>query len=232
MKIAIVDDEVSFRRELIGYFKKYFSGGEVNYEIKTFADGEDFLKSNEKFDLVLFDIEMPKTDGMSAAKILRKKDEDVIIVFVTQMAKYALDGYEVGAFAYVVKPVEYYDFKMKIGRAVNKVIAKKGRRIIIKNKSESEYVGAADVIYVEVANRSIVYHTRGQKITTYGSLKEVEKDFAGLPFARCNNCYLVNLDFVQGVKGLTLILKNGETLQISSPRRKAFLGALTDYIGG
>ena len=52
MKIAIVDDEVSFRRELIGYFKKYFSGGEVNYEIKTFADGEDFLKSDEKFDFL------------------------------------------------------------------------------------------------------------------------------------------------------------------------------------
>jgi len=98
LRIAVVDDEQPARELLCGYIQRYSREKELPVAVTEFQDGLSFI-SNYKpiFDVVFIDIKMPLLDGMEAAKVLYKLDKNVCIVFVTNMAQYAVKGYEVDA---------------------------------------------------------------------------------------------------------------------------------------
>lgn len=117
INVAIVEDEDCAANNLSEYLNTF--GRQNNTEIKAerFRDAISLLTGySGKFDIVFMDIELPEMNGMDAAKKLREIDMSVTLVFVTNMAQYAVKGYEVGAVDYIVKPVSYYDFSLKLRR--------------------------------------------------------------------------------------------------------------------
>ena len=109
--VAIVEDDGNYAALLTDYFMRYQSGRGDKFEIKTYGDGLDFLENYQPgTDIVLLDIEMPHISGMDAARRLRETDKLVSIIFVTNLARFAVDGYEVDACGFMVKPVSYPAF--------------------------------------------------------------------------------------------------------------------------
>ncbi len=103
--VAIVDDNKSETEALTSFLKQYGDECGEKLEITAFKSGFDFLDGYKAvYDVVFMDIEMPEMDGMSAARRLRQFDGDIAIIFVTNIAKYAIAGYEVGALDYFLKP--------------------------------------------------------------------------------------------------------------------------------
>ena len=90
----------------------------------------------------------------------------------------------------------------------------------------------ADILYLESIRHTIVIHTLEGKLSINGTLKDMEAKLADHHFFRSNSCYLVNLKHVTGVADQDCIMSNGEQLRVSRPRKKAFMAALTDYMGG
>ena len=91
----------------------------VSIELNIFTDGKQIVFDYEPvYDIILMDIEMPGLDGMSAAEKIRETDRDVIIIFITNMAQYAIKGYQVRARSYILKPVNYYSFEMELKEAI------------------------------------------------------------------------------------------------------------------
>lgn len=230
--VAIVEDSPAEAELLRSYFARFTREHGVDFTLTCFASGEEFLnKYRPAYDLVLMDIGLPGHNGMETAAALRERDRSVTLIFVTNMAQFAVKGYEVDAFDFVVKPVGYSNFALKLQRALNKLDTRRDSEVLVTLSDSMVRLSASQIKYIEISGHRMVYHTTDGELYAYGNLKEVEASLGGGMFARCNNCYLVNLNYVRAVQGHTVTVGTDE-LQISRPRRKAFIQALNDYLGG
>lgn len=229
--IAIVEDDPKEAQILQSYISRLAEAGEA-CEVRWFQTGREFLSAYQPiYDLVLMDINLPDLNGMDVAASLRKMDRNVILIFVTSMAQYAVQGYEVDALDYMVKPVTFATFSVKFRRALAKSSGQQSRELLI-NVTDGVYrTSVSRIKYVEVSDHSLIYHTTDGDLTSYGNLKQVEAQLDPRQFARCNRCYLVNLAHVIAIRGSAVVL-DGAELQISRPKRLSFLEALTNYLGG
>ena len=230
--VAIVEDSPAEAELLRSYFARFTKEHGVDFTLTCFASGEEFLnKYRPAYDLVLMDIGLPGHNGMETAAALRERDRSVTLIFVTNMAQFAVKGYEVDAFDFVVKPVGYSNFALKLQRALNKLDTRRDSEVLVTLSDSMVRLSASQIKYIEISGHRMVYHTTDGELYAYGNLKEVEASLGGGMFARCNNCYLVNLNYVRAVQGHTVTVGTDE-LQISRPRRKAFIQGLKDYLGG
>ena len=130
VNIAIIEDQPEEVKRLKTYFARYTTQHEVTFSISCFDNAETFLACYRPvYDIVLMDIMLPGSNGMDAAVKLRQIDKMVTLIFVTNMAQFAVKGYEVDAFDFVVKPVTYPHFTMKLQRALNKLSNQQDKQI-------------------------------------------------------------------------------------------------------
>lgn len=229
IKIAIVEDEEAQRTALKNYLEKYGEEHGYSFTIKTFSNAISFLDNYPAdYAAVFMDIRMPYMNGMDAAHRLRELDKSVIIVFVTSLMQYAINGYEVNALDYIVKPITYGDFALKMARLVKRLPENGETRLIIPTSSGKVKLNPSEILWLESVGHHVVYHTAEGNYTRYSSLTAAEKELRGLGFFRCSSCYVVNLVYVKGVKGYTVTV-GGDELQISQPRKKAFMLAWEEF---
>ena len=128
IRVAIVEDEAEIREQLMGYVQRYTRQYGTAFEVKTFADGLEILEDyRPAYDLILLDIEMKHLDGMETARRIRELDPEVMLVFITNMAQYAIKGYAVGALDYVLKPVPYFAFSQQLQKVEAHLLHRKRR---------------------------------------------------------------------------------------------------------
>lgn len=231
-RIAIVEDDRSFIEELQKYLGEYAKEEEQEFEISVFYDGAEILEDYvPKYDLILLDIEMPKVNGMDAAEKIREMDENVVLMFITNMAQYAIRGYSVGALDFVMKPVTYYTFSMKIKRALKRVQKKEMPSILLTLSDGVKKLEVRQIYYLEVQNHMVHYHTEEGELVVRGTLQSAENTLPSTVFAKCNHWYLVNLMHVTEVRKNTAVVGPYE-LEISRRNRAGFLKALAEHMGG
>lgn len=230
--IAIVEDEKEFSHQLQEFLVQYGKEQEMEFQISVFQDGAEILEEYQpKYDVILLDIEMPKVNGMETAEKIRETDEDVVLMFITNMASYAIRGYSVGALDFVMKPINYYTFSTKMTRALKRVQKKTLKPIVLNLPDGVKKLEAKQIYFVEVQNRMLHYHTEEGEYVLRGTLQGAEEMLSDYPFIRCNHWYIVNLMHVSEVKK-NIAVVGGYELEISRRNKAAFLKALTEYMGG
>lgn len=233
LKIAVVEDQQETRERLCSYIRQYAQEQGIQVEVLPFEDGAVIAEGYKPgFDIIFMDVEMPKLGGFGAAERIREVDPDVVLVFVTNMAQYAIRGYEVDALDYVLKPVDYYPFCTKLARAIQRVQRKKGGQVALSLAGGGiQLLDTGEIYYLETHNRMLYYHTAKGEFAVRGSLQSAEKQLTAYHFVRCNQCYLVNLEHVKGVEN-DFALVGDARLEISRRQRAAFLTAVASYVGG
>ncbi len=228
-RIAIVEDEEKYYHILKEYIQKYAGENSEEIEAVWFQNGVEFLeKFHSDFDILLLDIEMPVMDGISVARDARKVDDYMIIIFITNMAQYAIHGYEVNALDYVIKPISYYPFSVKLRRAIRMIRETSGNSLLLPFDGEDRRIPTKDILYVEVHSHTIEYYTYSGISRITGTLKMVEQNLSDDYFVRCNCCYLVHLRHVTGLKDDTVIVE-GHSLKISRPKQTEFINQLSIF---
>lgn len=232
IRVAIVEDEEEIREQLMGYVQRYTRQYGTAFEVKTFADGLEILEDyRPAYDLILLDIEMKHLDGMETARRIRELDPEVMLVFITNMAQYAIKGYAVGALDYVLKPVPYFAFSQQLQKVEEQLRRRTRHYLAVPVEGGLRRLDTSRIYYIESEGHRVHFYTEEGDFAAPGALKALEEKLADRPFARCNSGYLVNLAQVQAVQQNTVEVGPYE-LQVSRPKRKSFLAALTDYIGG
>lgn len=234
MRIAVVEDNEDERNRLLACFKQYEQEHNAHFDIITFKDGLDFTNHyNKNFDVIYLDIQMPHMDGMTTAKKIRKVDTTVPIVFVTNYVQYAIDGYQVDATDFILKPVNYFSFEEHFKKIEQKF--KQQANFLMFNTLEGTQKVVLDTLYyVESEKHYLHLHIikdKEEQLDMLDTTKNMEKQLAPYNFYRCNNGYIVNLKHVSQVNGNEVIV-GPYHLQISRPRKKGFMEALTNYLGG
>lgn len=229
--IAVLEDEVQEFANLNAHIAEYGRERELEYHLDHFSDGISLLETDfTKYDIVFLDIQVPMADGMTVAKKIRERDKDVVIIFVTNLAQYAICGYEVDALDYVLKPVKYFSMKFRLDKAMRRI---KGGRdeekltLVVDRKTFS--VRISDIWYIEASKHKTIYHTAYGDVEVWKAFSEAKQELEAYSFAQCHGSFCCNLKWVDGVDGENVILKDIATLKMSRNQKKQFMDALTLY---
>lgn len=233
INVIILEDEKQASDKLRSYLARFSSERGIVFNVTVYDNAVSMLEVYKAdADIIFVDIQMPLMNGMDAAHLVRERDEKVILVFVTNLAQYAIKGYEVGAHDFVLKPVRYEAFAMKLERLCHIVgHSDNDRTLVFAGKDKMRRVNAEEILYMEVVNHDITVHMASGEFRVRGTLSSMREKLEGRHFVMCNSCYLVNLAYVSGVDG-DIVVVGGHRLRISQPKRKAFLQEVAKYLGG
>ena len=214
MEIAICDDEKNIRELIKGKIEKQYPEANIIF----YSSGEDVLLSDEHIDILFLDIQMQGKNGMETARELRKKDKKIIIIFVTAVEEYVFQAFDVGAFHYIVKPINDTKFTEVLHRAIEEWNAKQPtnqepeeKYLMINNGGVHIKVTIDDIVYAEVFNRKVVIHKLNETIEYYGKMSDLEA-LAGDSFFRPHRAYLINFRYVEKYDATTIYLEKGTAL--------------------
>jgi len=230
IRVAIVEDDAIFARQLKDYLQRYARENGQEFSITCYTDGDEIVEEyTAELDIILMDIQMTFMNGMQAAEEIRRMDEEVSIIFVTGAPQFAIRGYKVGAMDYLVKPVEYYAFSQSMVRAIRRIPEKRERYITLNIHGGRVRVNVNNIRYIEVFDHNLVFHTLRGDYETKGTMSAMEEELAGESFYKSSKGCLVNLRYVDAVMGSTAVI-GGDNLQISRARRKGMMDALNEYM--
>ncbi len=232
MRIAVVEDEEQEAGRILSYLECFAQETpSVPLEVVYYKDAPSFLGAfSRQFDLLLLDIQMPHMSGMELARQVRRTDIRVLIVFITNLQQYALEGYSVEAMDFAVKPVKYPRLASILHKAA-KHLESAERGLLLGSGGNLRSVLLSDILYVEVIQHTLLYHLTGETVKVYGSLKQAEQELGREQgFVKCNNCYLINLAHVQAVDG-NFVTVGRDRLLISARRRSELLKSIAAYRG-
>lgn len=231
LNVAIVEDDDAAAAKLQACLDQYTGTDGVRFNATRFVEATSFLEGYKpSYDLVFMDIEMPNMNGMEAARRLREVDEQVVLIFVTNMAQFAAKGYEVDALDYIVKPFSYPDFERKLKRAV-RLCEHESDAIVVSQQGGTVRLLLREIEYLEVRGHNLILHAESGVVHGSGTLAEAQERLGDKGFLRCAKAFLVNARHIREVRGSTLLMADGTELPIGRAFRKTFMEGLTRAMG-
>ena len=231
INIAVVEDDDQEAKKLTNSLTQFALQNHLQFQITHFPDAAmllDQYKAN--FDLIFLDIMLPHISGMEAARRLRQIDHSVTIVFVTNMAQYAIEGYSVDAFDYILKPINDHAFDLKLKRILSHIGSKLEDRISIRTEGGTISLQLRKICYVEVKGHYLNWYTLDGVYRSLGPLKDVGRQ---LPesYHAISRWYVVNMQHVHSVVGDDVLIGD-EKLRIGRSYKQKFLQTYAEYMVG
>ncbi len=226
MNIAVVDDEKVIMEQISGLVRKQMP----DCYLESYATGEGLLEAGKRFDIVFLDIQMDGMNGIETARRLRKKQDDIVLIFVTGNREYVFDALDLYAFHYLLKPVDENKFREVLERAAGEVEKKKEKRgLFIKKRNLM--LDQADILYIESRAKKVEIHTDGSKdiIEIYATMEELEGQL-GEDFYRCHRAYIVNMAHIMEYDNDSITITNGDKIYLTKKKYGDFVKAYMWYL--
>ena len=234
MRIAICDDEAPTRT----YLASLIRAQDRPCEVVEYASAGDCLADHRGIDLLFLDIELNAAglDGMALARQIREQSAvtQPVIIFVTGYERYVFDAFDVGAFQYLLKPVDEEKFAQVFARAVEQIEAGRvqpqlSHMLTLQSAGTSRTVRLDSIYYIESSNHKVMLRLKDGEFSCYAKIRDLEAEL-GDQFFRVHKGYLVNLAYVEGYSKTELTLTNGEKLLISKYKYPDFVKAYLRFV--
>lgn len=232
-RILIVEDDNATADKLRACIERYAEEHGLEVLATRLASALDLPERAADADLVFLDIELPQINGMDAALELRRHNATTLIIFVTNLAQYAVKGYQANALDFVVKPFTYYDLALRLDRAVQVLQQRGTRRLAVHTREGTRLFSASDLVFLDTQRHDVVYHLAdGTTFSVRGSLKGVWDTLGGAPFLRISSGCIINMAHVRGLRDAEVTLSTGDVVWMSRANKKRCLEEITRYLGG
>lgn len=234
MKIAICDDNVEVIKQIENIVSQTYVQIQVNFFTACFEDGQSLLaeiqNKDTDFDILLLDIDMPEISGLEVARIIRERNENCILIFISSYENYVFDTFEFNPFRFVRKPRMLQELPIVL-RAAEEAYQKNKKRYVIIHCDEGEVrVEETEIMYFDVVKRQIrICLADGRILHTWSTIKELKMVLSKERFSKIHSGCVVNLKYVSGYAGDVISLDNGEHLSASRNGIKTFKEDLSRY---
>lgn len=228
LNIAIVEDEKAHAAVLTHFLEAWAQERNVAYSIREFPNAAAFLfewEQNQAWNALFFDIQMPGINGMELAKRVRSENRRVSIVFVTGITDYLLQGYEVEALHYLIKPVDTEKIDCCMERILTRYREQEGEKVILTEARElvdGQRGGRVtlrllpeDILYIEAFAHNTELYTREKHYFVSDSISAWRERLPKETFCSCHRSYLVNLFHVVRLEKASIVLDDGRHVPLS-----------------
>ena len=232
MRIALVDDIASEREDLRKRLDIQLSRLSRDAEISDFGSGRAFLSAagRERFDLVFLDIYMENENGVDTARQLRAFDRDCLLVFTTTSSDHALEGFQVRAMHYLVKPYSDEDLAALLDEIARRLPAP-DRYIEANAVGGKVRLRFSEILYAEHYQHQIhIYTADGRETVIRQTFRDFTASLSDERFFLCSRGVIVNLEYAADFDGTSFVLNNGKKLSVSRDLIKAARLAFSDYL--
>lgn len=235
IRIAIVENDKHAVENLTENLDRWQQENQnnVKLELSVFDRGEAFIhalreaEAGQAFQLVFMDIQLNgKLDGMETAKQLRIYGRKQILVFLTSYNSYILDGYDVDAIKYLLKPLKYPDLKSVMDKAVLRL---GGERYLYRGKEETKWIPYEDIFYFQSARHYVDIVTEDGTLRQKCRLADVAEQLPSY-FVQCHRVNIVNMHQISRIQGTDIFLKNNERLSVSGSFRERITAFVMEEI--
>lgn len=232
IKIAICDDDPHFLDEIENMLHTYEAASEESFSIKKFVRSDDLLAAIHDFQIYFLDLKMPKVSGFELAKTIRIQDERAIIIFITAYREYVFESFQFDIANYIMKPVTQIQIDCEMNRAIRKLRTYEQEHLMIKNHNGWNKIYLSEIQYIETYERKIRIHCRdGRNETGRLKLQDLEERLKPYPFIRCHNSYIVNVDYIRQIQGMSVMLLSGEVIYTTKYRKKDLIKKMAERVG-
>lgn len=230
-RILIVEDELDAATALRNAIERYGKEHDEQFQIGWMRNTIDL--DRPAFDLIFMDIDLGVENGMEDAEEIRKFDTKTPIIFVTNLAQYAVRGYQVNALDFIVKPFTYGSFSLRMDRAMEVMRRQSDRTITVHARDGISLFSASDLVRVWVRGHNVNYElSGGRTVVARGSLSETEKMLGGAPFLRISSGCIINMAHVRGVHEAAVTMSDKSVCYISRANKRRCLEEISRYLGG
>lgn len=217
MRVALCDDSNIFRNDVKNKVEAYFNS--LDLMIYEYESGESLLKALQilSFDLLILDIEMGGIDGLETAKRIRESGSDMPIILLTSHTEFAMDGYELGVYRFLSKPVQ----EGKLYDALDSIIQKLGdeKKVMLRVDGEDILVKVNDIMYISASNVYLDVVTKDRIFLIRKKLKDMLSELPGDIFLQVHRSNIVNVNHVKSITNAEVVMQNGK--KISATKQKA-----------
>lgn len=233
-RALIVEDDPQAAETLRAHLERYAAERGTSFSVEILPSALEFLEGTRPADVVFMDIGLPGVSGMEAAEVMRQTDELTPLIFVTDLAQYAVRGYQVDALDFMVKPVTYEDFALRMGRAMRVMDRNAGGTVSVATDEGLRVIAEKDVVYVEIFRHDLYWHVTGsaQPLHARGTLTRVAEELGAERFCRVSASHLINMGQLALIRPGSVVMSDGTEVVISRRRRREVLETLTRYVGG
>ena len=222
MRIAVCDDEAYFRNVLIDLLNRYSAEKNVLFNIFEFDDGKKLIADKGAYDIIFLDHQMNELNGLDTIRLLREKNKDTKVIFVSSYSEVVFDSMKYNAFRFIVKPVQ----QEKLWEALDSAEAEfsSAYKIMARDTEYNENVTIPerDMIYAQADNIYTYITTAGGTYRYGDNISALEEELRSGFFFRSNRSYIVNLCHVTAYDKSTITLSNGHKAVLSRTKYKEF----------
>jgi len=229
--IALCDDNPFDLAEMTAYLAD-LKGANIRVESMTYSNGVDLIqehKNGRRFHLIVLDMLMSPLNGIETAKQIRRYDAAVPILIVTSTVQYALDGYQINAWRYLMKPVDRGIFIKEI-TAILKAQEKADQNyFLVSNEAGITKVRLDDILYFESDQHVIKLKAVNDAYLFRGTLGSIEEKLEQQHFLRVHKSFLVNMKYVKNIFKNVIKMENGDRIFVSKNRSPEIYAQLLNY---
>lgn len=196
MKILICDDEERYLNELKVHVEEYLRSHNIKAELFTTLNPKEIMNSELTFDLVFLDIDMPEINGIALAKELKKRNNKVILFFVTNFDEYQDEAMDLRIFRFFDKPFDVKRLYSSLNKAME-FIDETYVDLFLYNNAEHQKILVDNIVYIKRENRKVVLTANsGNEYITKDSLEYWTEKLPNTFFYLVHKGFLVNLHYV------------------------------------
>jgi DNA-binding LytR/AlgR family response regulator len=222
LEIVICGGDTISNQYLNAIIEEFLLMNHIEFRIRIFISKKDLCASiveGFRFHIIFLDIYLPDTNGISLAKLIRRYDRDCAIILISISAEYAIYGYSVHAFDYIIKPLEKSKVVKAVAEALGRYDSRFNNTLTLRVKGADVTVNCSNIAYIESIKHYLRFYTvGGEHFRVYGKLDEFEETLKSCQsFLRCHQSYMVNMNHVKGISGRDFIMSDDSKIPIRKP---------------